>query len=406
MLYVLVLAALAKAAVLPKAMSEVALPIDPLSERSADIHDWAMVCAYDKAATSFCQRHFGYGCDASGKLKTNIFDHDCSVLCNCINLYPTKNCLIGLTGQTYCLRSEAENETSSQMTDEGRNPSFTLSARSNTPPPTGASQLAIVPSVAPSENSLSGQITHSSQEMVTFAEFHNRATICTLQHFISADCFTTDQLRALASDVSITDTEIQDSVSISGCLDLFSKIQCSFETDGMMLCDGDATVEEMVYPEILNTAGAAWQLKLRGSPKQHHNYAMTCDDSQTETEYCKNDGYYCDSAGKLSIGADGTSNKFCRNNCNCVNIGARRYLMSDYDGAVYVLSSETIQELYFLDHSCVRNNEGRNEVHSDEALPIPTPSQVAGVATAATLVSVTVAPHSSVKSYVVSSLSK
>lgn len=65
----------------------------------------AMVCLNEKSFTWDCQNRFGYYCSASGQLRTTrkMTEEGCD-LCDCISLHPKSMCLMGLSGQAYCMR--------------------------------------------------------------------------------------------------------------------------------------------------------------------------------------------------------------------------------------------------------------------------------------------------------------
>jgi len=71
-------------------------------------HDYAMVCASDKKATTQCQSIGHYYCSETGRIER---EEDkgfaiplCQKACKCINLNPKPQCVLGLVGNLYCLR--------------------------------------------------------------------------------------------------------------------------------------------------------------------------------------------------------------------------------------------------------------------------------------------------------------
>ena len=68
-------------------------------------HQYAIVYLNEKAFTWDCRKRFGYYCSASGQLRTTrkMTEEGCD-LCDCISLHPKSMCLMGLSGQAYCMR--------------------------------------------------------------------------------------------------------------------------------------------------------------------------------------------------------------------------------------------------------------------------------------------------------------
>lgn len=82
-----------------------------------------MVCANDKDATFTCQRRGGYYCNKTGKLirdkiKGEFRIHTCEDACLCYNMSPKQNCILGLTGMSYCLRDGLAEEDQSPSTEK------------------------------------------------------------------------------------------------------------------------------------------------------------------------------------------------------------------------------------------------------------------------------------------------
>ncbi|KAJ9655805.1 hypothetical protein H2198_005425 [Neophaeococcomyces mojaviensis] len=68
-------------------------------------NNYALVCLYEQGLTNDCQKNFGYYCTSSGRLATTKPQRDegCDH-CDCIDLDPKPNCLLGSSGQLYCAR--------------------------------------------------------------------------------------------------------------------------------------------------------------------------------------------------------------------------------------------------------------------------------------------------------------
>jgi len=90
-------------------------------KRDSDIggtNNMAMVCLYDKGLTDDCAKNWGYYCNSNGQLYTSKKDREegCEH-CECIDLNPKPNCILGLAGNLYCGRDTHDDDPSDSEAD-------------------------------------------------------------------------------------------------------------------------------------------------------------------------------------------------------------------------------------------------------------------------------------------------
>lgn len=71
-------------------------------------NDFALVYAGNQGTTNLCQSRHACYCTGSGVVRRDArrgsHNDNCDETCECYSLIPKPNCLLGLTGMTYCLR--------------------------------------------------------------------------------------------------------------------------------------------------------------------------------------------------------------------------------------------------------------------------------------------------------------
>lgn len=260
MLFAVLLAvvAIAQAAAISKSISRSPSFFEPLVERRPMIHNYALVCLYDRDATNFCQKWYGYGCDSMGKMRTVFPYQKCDSLCQCINLAPKPACMVGLTGQSWCLRAAHQEQ----------------------------------------EQEISTTAEESSPGDRTMTK-----GVATLKSPLST-CSSSATVSATSSQIVQTSDSQQSSGRIAEALPTSHHL-------------APRDTEDSQIP---------------------HNYAMVCASDRQETTWCENDGYYCNSHGKVVAGH--TPNKYCSDYCTCIDVGTRKFCMLASSGAIYCLRSE------------------------------------------------------------------
>lgn len=338
MSYLLVLAAFVSAAVIPKEASQAISPIQSLSQRSALAHDYAIVCAYEKKATNFCQKYYGYGCDASGRVRKKVVDHDCDVLCSCVNLFPKPRCLIGITGAAYCMRSLDEDDMAEQVESEGTPSVPILPAGFEDSEISEALQTTGVDSIA-----------HSNlpQEFSTAAHNPQLATVCKPQNIEDVDRSGGDLPQGTSCDVARDDQD-QFRVNSDGCPDLLSNARHVSDDDGTMLFDKSNGISATLETTVLDIIGPDMVFKLSNCPS--HAHAMGCADNR-ETEDCQNNDYCSDNARNVEPGAPKVFNKHCNDECKCSTVGSRVCHTMDETEDVCLVEHMTIRQISSFDQA-------------------------------------------------------
>lgn len=327
------------------------VPSNTLLERSSDAHNYAIVCIYDKRATAFCMKYYGYSCNSLGKKISQKFDHDCDVLCSCVDLYPAPRCFVGLTGEATCLRSLHELGASGNFIDGGEaNPSIGIFDSSKDLSTVDSAQSVNLPAAVPTQINSGNLLASDNFRLVTF---------CTRDDITVVTCWNAGESHDLLDRVATPtpDPRTQPCAPAAACFDMFFKLRCSISQDFALDCDQHGEIEELVNPRLLDILNQKSTLALRrfAAPKMlkiptthpPHNYALVCSNDRVETQYCQDDGYYCDSLGSVQLRAQATANRYCIDNCKCNKIAL--YHMVDRHGASYLMDSQTIYNVLSLD---------------------------------------------------------
>lgn len=302
---ILALTAITQAAAISKLIQQPP-SVGPVSNRSSIFgHNFALVCVYDRDATNFCQKHFGYGCDASGKQRTVIYNEHCEVLCQCIDLAPKPACMVGLTGSSWCLRAVNQ-----EITVQGTEHDQEVLTTTETPPalpfatttdlafsklpPSPVSSSLTAPDeflrvllAANFKPSTVAQKTNQFEDLVS-PNSHQWAMICTEEHATTTGCSSNGYYCDFTSIVRASTRLDQHCTDTCICVDRHSKTLCFIDKNGIFKCDEGGIKEEAVVRHLVSTSPMKHSVIPRDdndATQIPHNFAMVCASDKQETIY-------------------------------------------------------------------------------------------------------------------------
>lgn len=340
------LACMAQAIAISKSDPASAAPSVALTERDVEIrHDWALVCAYDRHTTDFCNRRYGYGCDSAGRLFHVLYEHSCEMLCTCFNIAPKPVCIFGVSGQSYCNRNLNEKpdprlpqENADMANGEKEAEPILLNQETH-------DQDAIGPQDRTTDQLPVTGTGSQHQEQDLFQTAHQWAMVCNKDRLTAADCSSEGYFCDSAGHIQGSGNDRSYCIDACVCIDILADDGCFTDAGGAVYCLSSTARTDLTIAQTSGTVSShllSFTKRDESTAQIPHNWAMVCADDKQETIWCQNDGYYCDSNGKIRC--RDVPSKYCSDYCVCIDVGLKMFCVMQSNGAMHCLRSLADEE--------------------------------------------------------------